>query len=257
MPIAIGEIQAVSRAAQILELFGPETPLLSVADAAERLGFNRTTTHRYFMSLLAAGLLERTEKPTVFAPGGLLMQLGAFAIGQRRVIQLAQPHMRALAQEARVTTVLSLWGTSGPLVSHVEEDQTQSTVVTVRIGAQLTLDSRQAIVFLAYLSDQLLVERLLATMSARRRDEIHGLISEVRTTGLSVHPVNSRGFSIIAAPVFDSRGIAATLALAGTERMLPIDASAREAHLLRGAAIELTREMGGEWLPDNEQQALG
>lgn len=66
-----GDIQAVSRTAQILTLFGPETPEVTVAEAAERLGLNRTTLHRYFVSLEAAGLLERTEeRNSVFTPAG-------------------------------------------------------------------------------------------------------------------------------------------------------------------------------------------
>ena len=37
------DIQAVSRTAQILGLFGPDTPELSVAEATRRLGLKRTT----------------------------------------------------------------------------------------------------------------------------------------------------------------------------------------------------------------------
>jgi DNA-binding IclR family transcriptional regulator len=254
---AQANIQAVRRAARILELFGPQTAEISVAEAAERLGLNRSTTHRYFSSLLAAGFVERTATPGVFTPGALLLQIGAFAIGRRSIIQAAPPHMRALADETRVTTVMSLWGTSGPLVSHVEEDYAHSTVVTVRVGAQLTLDSRQAILFLAFLPDQLLVDRLLSTMPPTRRDQIRQLITTVRQTGMSVRPVNPRGVSIIAAPVFDRRGIAATLALVGTEHMLPADTTSREAGLLKRTAIDLSAEMGGQWLPDLSDEETG
>jgi DNA-binding IclR family transcriptional regulator len=70
------EIQAVDRAAQILRLFGPETPELTAGEAAERLELNRTTTYRYCTSLASSGLLERGTAPGTFVPGALLLQLG-------------------------------------------------------------------------------------------------------------------------------------------------------------------------------------
>lgn len=48
------DIQAVSRMAQILRLFGPDAPELSVSEATERLQLNRTTVHRYLTSMTAA-----------------------------------------------------------------------------------------------------------------------------------------------------------------------------------------------------------
>lgn len=47
---------------------------------AERLDLNRTAAYRDCTSLVATGLLERSTEGG-YAPGGLLLQLGAFAIG--------------------------------------------------------------------------------------------------------------------------------------------------------------------------------
>ncbi|MFI7672144.1 IclR family transcriptional regulator [Actinophytocola sp. NPDC049390] len=241
-----GEIQAVSRTAQILTLFGPETPEITVAEAAERLGLNRTTLHRYFQSLEAAGLLERTEeRNSVFAPGRLLLQLGAFAIGRRKVIQLATPHMRDLTRTTGLTVVLSLWGPSGPVVSHVEDDESHGTIVTVRVGSQLPLNTAQALVFLAFLPDQLTADRLLGTLPADQRMHVREQIAGIRERGLTEPILNARGISVIAAPVFDKSAICATLAFVGTAHLLPPDRSARESTLLAEAAARVTAEMGG------------
>ena len=241
-----GDIQAVSRTAQILTLFGPETPEITVAEAAERLGLNRTTLHRYFVSLEAAGLLERTEeRNSVFAPGQLLLQLGAFAVGRRRIIQLATPHMRDLTRATGLTVVLSLWGPSGPVVSHVEDDESHGTIVTVRVGVQLTLTSAQALVFLAFLPDQLTADRLLGTLPADQRMHVRERIAQIRERGMTEPVLNARGISVIAAPVFGKSGIAATLAFVGTAHLLPADHSARESALLAQAAARVTAEMGG------------
>jgi DNA-binding IclR family transcriptional regulator len=241
-----GDIQAVSRTAQILTLFGPETPEITVAEAAERLGLNRTTLHRYFQSLEAAGLLERTEeRNSVFTPGRLLLQLGAFAIGRRKVIQLATPHMRDLTRTTGLTVVLSLWGPSGPVVSHVEDDESHGTIVTVRVGVQLTLSAAQAQVFLAFLPDQLTADRLLGTLPADQRMRVRERIAGIRERRMAGPIVNARGISVIAAPVFDTSAICATLAFVGTAHLLPVDGSTRETALLGEAAARVTAEMGG------------
>ena len=64
-PVAAREqdIQAVSRTAQILGLFGPETPELSVAETTRRLGLNRTTAHRYFSSMISSGARSLVPTP--------------------------------------------------------------------------------------------------------------------------------------------------------------------------------------------------
>jgi DNA-binding IclR family transcriptional regulator len=241
-----GDIQAVSRVAQILTLFGPETPEITVAEAAERLGLNRTTLHRYFASLEGAGLLERTEeRNSVFTPGQLLLQLGAFAIGRRKVIQLATPYMRDLTRATGLTVVLSLWGPSGPVVSHVEDDESHGTIVTVRVGSQLPLNTAQALVFMAFLPDQLTADRLLGTLPADQRMHVREQIAGIRERGLTEPILNARGISVIAAPVFGKATICATLAFVGTAHLLPVEGSARESALLAETAARVTAEMGG------------
>ena len=133
------DIQAVSRTAQILGLFSPETPELSVAEATRRLGLKRTTVHRYFSSMISSGLLERVEDSALVRPGRSILQLGSFMLGQQRIMQMAPAYMRELALEIKISIVLSLWGTSGPVVSLVEEAD-HPTLVTVRVGSQLALE---------------------------------------------------------------------------------------------------------------------
>ena len=54
--------QSLERGLAILECFTPETPVLGIADIAERLGMSRSTTHRYVTTLLALGYLEQGAK---------------------------------------------------------------------------------------------------------------------------------------------------------------------------------------------------
>ena len=239
------EIQAVARAAQILRLFAPERARLTAAEAAELLHLNRTTTYRYCTSLVAAGLLERGIESGTFVPGALLVQLGAFAIGRRQVVDLASNHMRGLSADTGLTSVLSLWGSIGPVVSRVEEETTRSVVVTVRVGTQLSLSSAQAKIFLAHQRDRARADRLLGVLPDDLRAQVGREIRELAETGEIAVGADGLGIHAIAAPVFDEYGICASIALIGTNDMLPLDVNTDTAERLRQAASALTREMGG------------
>lgn len=242
-----GDIQAVSRTAQILALFGPEHPTLTVAAGATLLGLNRTTTNRYFISMEAAGLLERNpDAPTSFQPSRLLNQLGAFALGRQRVTEIAPPVMRELAAESQLTVAMTLWGTAGPVVVHIEEHQTWGAQVTVRVGSQLPLDAAQALVFMAFHPDRLMVERLMSGVSGGQRRDLETRMEKIRS-GAMGQRVALSGVSIFAAPVFDARGICATVALIGTVEKLPVEGSAREHAMLTRTAQRITDLMGGTW----------
>ncbi|AGP60597.1 IclR family transcriptional regulator [Streptomyces rapamycinicus] len=242
------DIQAVSRAGQILELFGPQTPEITAAEAAARIGLNRTTTYRYCTSLASAGLLER-RNDGAFAPGRLALQLGVFALSRREILDLATPHMRDLAAKTHSTAVLGLWGSSGPVVSRVEEDLGSTVTVRVKVGTQLGLDTAQAGVFLAFHQDQLQMDRLIANWPEAARAELRTRLKDVRSTGYCAQD-NGRGVAILAAPVFDEHGLCATIALLNTTEAVSLQPESLQTRQLLNCARRLTREMGGPECPE-------
>ncbi|WP_345073016.1 IclR family transcriptional regulator [Phytohabitans flavus] len=242
---AQADIQAVRRVGQVLRLFGPDTGALTAAEVADRIGLNRTTAHRYCVSLVTAGLLDRGPQAGTFAPGALLFQLGAFALRRQEVMRLAPPHMQRLAARTHLTAVLSLWGSSGPIVSHVEEDTSGDVLLTVRVGTQLTLETAQAQVFLAYRQDQLQVDRLLGNLGLVDQTRIRGQIKAIRESGVAVLRSASRGITAMAVPVFNEYGICATLALLGISNLMSGEAESPQVVALQGAANALTAELGG------------
>lgn len=244
-PPAQPDIQAVRRVGQVLRLFGPETGALTAAEVADRLGLNRTTAHRYCVSLAAAGLLDRGSQNGTFTPGAVLLQIGAIALRRQEVMRLAPPHMQRLAARTHLTAVLSLWGSSGPIVSRVEEDAAGDVLLTVRVGTQLTLETAQAQVFLAYRQDQLQVDRLLGNLGAADQTRIRGQLDAIRKSGVGALRSASRGITAIAVPVFNEYGICATLALLGISHLVSAEPGSPHVLALREAADALTAELGG------------
>jgi DNA-binding IclR family transcriptional regulator len=237
--------------ARILELFDHRTVELSAAEAAARLGLKRTTVQRYFSSMLGVGLLERGSTTGSYSPGPVLAQLGALAVGRRRVIDRALPHMRELSARTHLTSVLSLWGTAGPVVMHVEEDPTASGVVTVRVGSRLSILSAQAVVFLAFLGDERRLETALGALPTRARAHLRMLITSARVSGVATYISEDTGIGAVAAPVFDTTGICATLAVLGT--LVTTSSDTRRDEQVAAAAEAITREMGGEQLESAAQ----
>ncbi|MFP5071906.1 IclR family transcriptional regulator [Pseudonocardia nantongensis] len=238
---ASSEIQAVTRASQILALFRPDRPHLTVTTAATELGLNRTTTHRYFASLVSCGLLERGRDGVSFGPGGLLVQLGTFALGRRAVVDLAPAHLARLARATRLSAALSLWGSTGPVVTRVEEDGTSAVVVSVRVGHQLPADSAQNQVFLAFMDDRARAERLLDG-----DDGLAARVACVRRTGIATTHIAESDITAVGAPVFDEAGLCATVAVIGTARTLPVHAPHESHRALAEATYALGKELGGE-----------
>jgi DNA-binding IclR family transcriptional regulator len=233
------DIRAVARVGQICTLFGPRVPELSAADVAERTGLNRTTAYRYCASMVAAGILARGSRRGTFALGPLMLELGALALGRQRVVEIARPHLQKLSTAVRMTAVLSVRGTQGPVVALVEEDTSRMVVVTVHAGTKLTADAAQTRVFLAH-SEPSLMEQLAAGISPAERARLE---SDVQTAG-------ERGFSfvrqsggsfVVAAPVFDEMGLCATVAVLGAGD-LPDLTPALESLLACAAA--LSEELG-------------
>jgi DNA-binding IclR family transcriptional regulator len=239
------DIQAVARAAQILGLFSNSSAELTVSGTATRLGLNRTTVHRYCTSMVAAGLLSRADEHSgTYVPGPLAVQLGAFTLGRRTVLELADKHLRELSDALRMTAVLSQWGSLGPVVAKVHENRTGAVLITVPVGTQLSLDTAQSVLFLAYAPDQLSMQRLRAALPASSQQDVGSRIERARRVGVAGNSF-ADGITSIAAPVFGPAGICATLALVHTSAMLSLDTDSPEARRLISAANDLSLEMGG------------
>ena len=236
-----GDIQAVQRVGQLLALFTVNRPRLTVAEAAALVGLNRSTVSRYFGSLVLAGVLERSrEEQAAYEPGPLLLQLGAVAHGQRRVLDLAPPHMRRLANETGLTTVLSLRGSDGPVVSLVSEVGTSPILVTVRVGTTLGMDSAQGHLFLRFSKDEDAIARYWESLDPVKRRRVEAEVQAAGELGLARALAPMGGLGILAAPVFDDHDVAATIAVVGVEPEAPEIATA-----LRRTAFRITAEMGG------------
>jgi IclR family pca regulon transcriptional regulator len=82
----------------ILELFGPGTPSLTLAEAARRAGLSRATARRCLLTLTEAGFVAQRGRD--FAPQPRLLRLGYAFLSATPLPRLAQP----LLEETQAAT---------------------------------------------------------------------------------------------------------------------------------------------------------
>lgn len=242
--LVTGDIQVIARCAQILRLFSTTQRSLRVANVAAELDLQRTTVHRYLGSMANADLLERDGDGS-YRLGPLLVQLGTVALRGLRVLEVADPYVRRLANDANETAVLAVWGGMGPVVARVHEADARTVNIVVRVGSPLPLEAAQSQVFLAFFRDQAAAHRLLSQLPEGQRREIEARLDAVRRDGYLVSSEVVQGIRAIAAPVFDGHGdICATVALVGTVTGIPEAPNSGMVLALVKTAARLSRELG-------------
>lgn len=216
-----GDIQVITRAAQLLRLFDGNQRSIRVAEASAELGLQRTTTHRYLTSLTNAGFLER-DRDGSYVLGPLLVQLGTVALRGLRVLEVSGPYLQQLADDADHSAVLAVWGGLGPVVARMHEPVDRLVNISVRVGSALPLEAAQSQIFLAFMQDPAVEQRLLAQLPDGPRRELREQLATVRAEGYAFSAQVVQGISALAAPVFDGHGqICATVAVLGTVSSIP------------------------------------
>lgn len=236
-----GPIQSIDRAAAVLGLFDENTRTLTASLVSSRLGFNRTTAHRYLNALQGAGFLS-----TANGPGPLIDQLSALVSTRQQITTLAPPILRRLSDRTGLSAALSFLGRTGAVVTLVEEAAEGTIILTVRVGTQLETRAAQSRVLFAYQSDPEVAIRALAGMTPAELREEQAVHAKVRRDGLAWADLHRYGLESAAAPVFGPQNdIVAAIGILGTTALLGGEAGVPRIDALRAAAEELSEALAG------------
>jgi DNA-binding IclR family transcriptional regulator len=217
--------QSVERAARMLGLFSVDEPELTLSELTRRMGLTKATAHRYATALRAAGLL-RTHNG-VYSLGPRVVELAAAALAGIGVIRVAEPYLLRLVAETGQTSVLSVWDGEAPVVVRVSENHERLVRIVVAAGSRLPPDSAQGKVFRAFLGE----------------DDDPDL-QAVRRDGFAANAVVVEGVTAVAAPVFQSEEIVATIAVVGTSAAIDATPLSELAKTLQNLAMGLSAELG-------------
>src|SRR6204780_2624087 len=99
--------QSLERGLAILGCFTPKRPVLGIADVSDELGMTRSTTHRYMITLLALGYLERGASRK-YRLGLRVTDLGMSALSSTGLREHAHLYLDELRQRSSYTTSLGV-----------------------------------------------------------------------------------------------------------------------------------------------------
>jgi DNA-binding IclR family transcriptional regulator len=223
---------------------------------AEAAGMPPSKAHRYLVSLIRMGFVERDEVNGRYRLGPRSIELGTVALDAMDAVTLSVEAMVVLHDELDHTIALSVWGSQSPVIVRVEEADRLMTV-SFRVGKSLPLlHSASGLLFAAYLPRATIEPLLRAELAAdkgrtagrtiRSLAEAEELLDEVRQRGLSrIAGDITSGINALGAPVFDHRGYPATVISAiGPAGSFDANWSGPIATALRQRTDELSHKLG-------------
>ena len=235
-----------------LTTLGPAPMLKTIAAEA---GMHPAKAHRYIVSFIRGGAVERDPANGRYRLGPMARQLGIAALQGLDVVRLGGVRLPAVRDELQQTVALAIWAFHGPTMIAIEEMR-RPVMVSTRVGEVMPLlTSATGRVFGAWAPRSITADLLKRELAAARKMKgrpietltaAEALFEATREAGVGaviggLNPV----ISGLSAPIFDFRGtlVAALSSLGPTEEFDARPAS-KLAIALRRSAAAISRELG-------------
>ena len=204
--------------------------------------------HLYLVSFMKLGLVVQDPATSHYGLGPYALQLGISALHQVNLADVARGPLEELHLRFELPTYISIWGRMGPFILLKQETELP-TPFSIRVGFVFPLlTTATGSVFLAHLparATQSLIEaegRVNPDLLARAE-----LIrDEVREQGYAASRGDLfRGFSALAAPVFDHEGsLAGAVSMLGVATLMDAKPTSPMVAAIRSAAAAISDSLG-------------
>jgi DNA-binding IclR family transcriptional regulator len=242
------EVRAVSRALTLLRAFISNEPPLSMVEISKVTELDPSTTFRMLVTLQAQGFVEQDPHSGKYRPGVTCLELGSRFLLNNDIRRKAISVMEGLRDEFGETVHLTVL--DGTEVVYLEKlaGLHPIGIMSSRVGNRSPAHcTGVGKVLLAYLSDADVRSRYPNDRLARFTDKTIVHLSALRA---ELARVREQGYAVdqqeheidvmcVAAPIFDHKGIAAAISLAGPVERI-------EQHMTRSALIDALKRAGAE-----------
>lgn len=245
--------QTVERAASILTCFSAETPQLSLATIADRLGFNQSTAYRYISTLEAAGLVERDNRHGGYKLGPRVIELSNVALNQNEVRKHGLDEADRLRDELHALVSLAVLFEGDVLhIAHAVPDHWPRWHTTVGRRAVAHCTSLGKVLLAAKPWPEVvdLIEtygwRPYTPNSIRDFRHLEEELAGIRERGYAIdREERNRGTLCLGAPIHDYSGtVVAALSVSVKADKMPLDALAAAAPRVCEAANRISFRLG-------------
>jgi len=244
-------VQSVEVGMRLAECLAYASAPLTLKELAAACDMPAAKAHRYLVSLIRAGVVERHPVTGKYDLGQLALEMGLAALGRLDLVELGGQALLRLRDSLDETLLLAVWGNRGPTVVRWLESSHPVTV-NVRLGSVMPLlSSATGRTFLAYLpaaATQAMVAQEMAQPDTPYRDraDVEDIMEAVRAHGLGrVHGDLLPGVAALAAPAFNQQGEpAAVLTALGAASAFDDSWDGPIAEAVREAARALSARLG-------------
>ena len=245
-------INSVRKALDIVNLFSPSEPRLTLAEVSTRLGLPKSTAHNLLGTLLACGLVERTDNDH-YALGRAIVALTQAVLVNVELRDRAAPLLRQLADYSRQSVYLTVRDGDYCLYIYAVESPRRllaRTAVGDRAHLHCTSVGKAILAFLPEDQVRGIVQRVgLPASTSQTITDIGSLLAELdltRSRGYSIdNEEHERDTFCVGAAVLDQNGqVIGSLSVSGpTPDLLQERLGDISAHVMY-TAQEASRRMG-------------
>jgi DNA-binding IclR family transcriptional regulator len=249
-------IETIETGMTLLNALGELNSAQMLKTIAATVGMPPSKAHRYLVSFIRTGFVDRDPETGRYRLGPASMQLGLSALGNTDAVYLATQALVELRDKLDETTSLAVWGSHGPTIVRIEE-ASRAVTINARPGTVLPLlSSSSGQVFAAFLPEPMTASIMRSEIRSNQTrgdarlvgslDDAKSLIADVRRRGLGrVTGEMMPGVHALAAPIFDYRGHAVVvIAAMGSSDDFDSRWTGAVAKVIRGLAQRVSTQLG-------------
>ena len=230
---------------------GGEQTLGRIAESAD---MPSAKAHRYLVSLMRAGFVERDSKSNRYVLGAEALRIGLVALARTDVIEVAGAELNTLRERVSGALLLAVWGAMGPTIVRWVESSRPVTV-NVRAGSNMPLlRSATGQVFAAFMPEPTVapfIKQELAELKERKmpvpsREELRRRLEKIRKNGMG-HTAGEMlpGVLALAAPLFNhQRELVGVIAALGPTGFFDDALDGETGRALRQSAKSISQRLG-------------
>lgn len=242
-------IQSIEVGIEILQKVAESKEPLSITELALQCETTKSKLHRYLISFLRTGMLEK-DKNGRYVLGKEMLRLGLKASHNLNIVDVAHNHLIYLKEKFNQTAALAMWGNHGPFFASWEE--TNGPVnIGIKVGSSIgTVRSIAGAIFAHYLpthqTEEIVSQEIKIETDPNQLEMFWQTIEFIKEHGYGyVHGTLIPGISAVAAPIFNRAGhIVASINMIGVTDSLEVDPESALIKELLHQAEMISQELG-------------
>jgi len=250
--VGIESVETGIRLLLALSRLGGSQSLTAIAAAS---GLSPPRAHRYLVSLVRSGMVERGELRG-YRLGPAALEVGVNALASIDALQVAADGMLELRDELNHAVAMMVWGRDGPVIVRTE-DSNRPVSLRLRVGQPLPVIASASGMLLAahqpWLSIKPILEKELACAVLQQDngepptlDQARQMLEQTRRRGLSrISDTLTPGIAAFAGPVFDATGkVVLSLSVVAPSKGFDMAWNSEAAQALKASCARVSERLG-------------